>query len=87
MNPINRIVLVICVFLTVLCFKQDRRVNVTGTVPEYPWDVAEREEKEAQEKKRKEEEAQKELERIALENEASAKNNKKGKKWYYLWLF
>lgn len=88
MNPVNRIVIVLCIFLTVLCFKQDRRVNVTGSVPEYPWEVQEREEleeanakliQEAEEiAKIKKQQQQEELERI--------KKEKKNKRWYYLWL-
>lgn len=86
MNPINRIVLVCLVFLTVLCFKQDRRVNVTGKVPEYPWDIEEREAREEEERKRLDQaEAAK---RIALENDGIERElKKKSKKWYYLWLF
>lgn len=85
MNPVNKIVLLFLAFLTVICFKQDRRVNVTGVVPEYPWEVAEREEKEEQER----------LEREKLEMEEAAKveaakqsleQQRKSKKWYYLWL-
>jgi hypothetical protein len=86
MNPVNRIVLVFLVFLTVLCFKQDRRVNVTGVVPEYPWVVAEREEKEEEERKKNEE--LKEANRLAMEiKENEIKLQKKSRKWYYLWLF
>lgn len=88
MNPINRIVLVLTVFLTVLCFKQDRRVNVTGKVPEYPWEVVEREEREEEERKKKEAE---ELERLAKERELEAleaeRKANRGRRWYYLWLF
>lgn len=86
MNPVNRIVLVCLVFLTVLCFKQDRRVNVTGKVPEYPWDIEEREAREEEERKRIEDAEN--ANRLALENEEREKElKKKSKKWYYLWLF
>lgn len=43
MNPIAKIALVCCIFLTVLCFKKDRRVNVSGEAPVYPWDEVEEE--------------------------------------------
>ncbi|KAG0671117.1 hypothetical protein C6P40_001928 [Pichia californica] len=86
MNPINRIILVLTIFLTVLCFRQDRRVNVTGKVPDYPWDIAEREEREQQEKKQKDELLLKELELTKTEKE-NENVTKRGKKWYYLWLF
>lgn len=86
MNPVNRIVLVLMIFLTVLCFKHDRRVNVTGVVPEYPWEVTAREEREEAEKKQLEEEN--EEKRLLAEREAAiaAANAAKGRKWYYLWL-
>lgn len=84
MNPVNRIVIVLTVFLTVLCFKQDRRVNVTGVVPEYPWEVAEREEREEAEKLKMQEN-----EKLCVAAEEAKKEmlkNKSGRKWYYLWL-
>lgn len=88
MNPVNRIVLVLTIFLTVLCFKQDRRVNVTGKAPDYPWDVEEREEREEQEKKKREieelEKAQRKLDLAELEAE---RKSQKSRRWYYLWLF
>lgn len=90
MNPVNRIVLVALVFLTVLCFKQDRRVNVTGNVPEYPWDIADREEREENERKRIEQEENnrlEELKRIQEEKEKLEMERKLNKKWYYLWLY
>ncbi|ODV85516.1 hypothetical protein CANARDRAFT_182080, partial [[Candida] arabinofermentans NRRL YB-2248] len=37
MNPVNKAILFILVFLTILNFKKDRRVNLTGVVPEYEW--------------------------------------------------
>ena len=87
MNPINRIVLVVLVFLTVLCFKQDRRVNVTGTVPEYPWDVAEHEEKEAEEKRQQVERGAEEAQRELASQAGASQDKKGGRRWYYLWLF
>lgn len=86
MNPVAKLALLACVFLTVLCFKADRRVNVTGIVPEYPWEVAAAEERER--------------ERAAAEAEAEAKAHAQAqsqalldashkaseRKWYYLWL-
>lgn len=86
MNPINRIVLVVCVFLTVLCFKQDRRVNVTGTVPEYPWDVAEREEREAEERERQAEREAEAAQQELASGAGVAQDKKGGRRWYYLWL-
>lgn len=85
MNPINKIVIVLTIFLTVLCFKQDRRVNVTGVVPEYPWEVAEREEREEAEKIQREKEAEEERKRIVAEEELK-RMNKNNRKWYFLWL-
>jgi hypothetical protein len=87
MNPVNRVILVVVVFLTVLCFKQDRRVNVTGTVPEYPWEVAEREERELEEKRKAEEEASKRELLRAAEEQRQLELNTHKKKWYYLWLY
>lgn len=86
MNPVNRIVIVVTIFLTVLCFKQDRRVNVTGIVPEYPWEVAEREEREEAERLQKETDLDEERKRVAAEEEQKLANRGSSRKWYYLWL-
>ena len=82
MNPVAKIALVICTFLTVLCFKQDRRVNVTGVIPEYPWDVIEKEERERLKKIQVEEELERQLKQSQLDLET----RRTTKKWYYLWL-
>lgn len=86
MNPVNRLVIFSCILLTVLCFKQDRRVNVTGKAPEYPWEVAEREERELEEAKVKAE--LEEFQKIEAENlrQEEELKNKRRRKWYYLWL-
>lgn len=83
MNPLAKIALVLCVFLTVLCFKKDRRVNVSGVVPEYPWETVARElQDEELEKERKErEQKQKQEQELSVEMSKLEK-----KRWYYLWL-
>lgn len=85
MNPINRIILVLLVFLTVLCFKKDRRVNVTGVVPEYPWEIQEREEREEAERKLKQEEEEAAA-LLAREQKNGQTHSTGNKRWYYLWL-
>ncbi|GMM28805.1 hypothetical protein DAMA08_015210 [Martiniozyma asiatica (nom. inval.)] len=83
MNPIARLSLFFCVILTVLCFKADRRVNNTGIVPVYPWDVVAAEER-----------AQVEAEAILLLKQEQEQKQKQQQQqqdaskrhWYYLWL-
>lgn len=81
MNPINKIVLVVCVFLTVLCFKQDRRVNVTGKVPEYPWLKKDEVTKESQNDRASDSHSVAATDKVDETEVVTS-----GKKWYYLWL-
>ncbi|GME92506.1 unnamed protein product [Ambrosiozyma monospora] len=86
MNPYNRIVLLVLVLLTILNFKKDRRVNNTGVVPEYPWEVAAKEEKKRVEQEELEKKLKEEEEKVKLEQEKAEEKKKNARKWYYLWL-
>ncbi|VEU22856.1 DEKNAAC103944 [Brettanomyces naardenensis] len=58
MNPYNRFLIATLVILTVLGFRKDRRVNLSGKVPVYGWDE--------EEKERKEEERRRENDELSL---------------------
>lgn len=94
MNPYNRFLIATLIVLTVLAFKQDRKVNLTGKVPDYG--AASQEEELAEiTRKRKEKEDNEEMSRALSKSleiqkkkkeEANRRKSQQGRKWYYLWL-
>ncbi|KAF6006721.1 hypothetical protein HII12_004914 [Brettanomyces bruxellensis] len=87
MNPYNRILIAVLTILTVLAFRHDRKVNLTGSVPVNGWEEEQRQIKEYEEQTA----AKKENERLSklLDESLEVSQSKEtgsGRKWYYLWL-
>lgn len=87
MNPYNRILIAVLVVLTVLAFRQDRRVNLTGVVPVNGWEEEQRQIREFEEQAELKKENER-LSRLLDESVDDSKGRKSssGRRWYYLWL-
>ncbi|QPG75513.1 hypothetical protein FOA43_002868 [Brettanomyces nanus] len=88
-NPYNRFIVATLVVLTVLAFKKDRKVNLSGIVPEYGW---KQEQEEIQQTQKRQ---QNEILSLKLKNameqqqqqQQQQQHLQEPRRWYYLWLF